>query len=142
MNELNIKGFITDNDIKKLQELLKLNQNIENWDFRVYHNESATPIDTLEIQANVRDAVPRLRINIRNNRLRLIELFLLVEDKGTGSKIIDYLIEIAKRNKLDQFEIYNVQHDNIDYKAYNLGMKQEGTHKNGNYSYNYILDLK
>ena len=146
---LNIKDFITEADIETLKKLLLRKQKMESnrhfIELEVCHNQFGTPLDTLEIRANYttnQQSKPRLRLNVRENKLRLIEIYLLVEGKGTGSMIINYLIEIAKRNDFNQFEIYNVQHDNIDYKAYNLGMKQDGTHENGNYFYNYILDLK
>ncbi len=146
---LNVKDFITEDDIKILKKLLLRKQNIDSdphfIELEVCHNQLWTPLDTLEIRANYstnKEPKPRLRLHINENKLRLMEIYLLVEGKRTGSMIIDYLIEIAKRNDFNQFEIYNVQHDNIDYKAYNLGMKQEGTHENGNYFYNYILNLK
>lgn len=149
MTMLNIKDFITEADIETLKKLLlrkqKMESNLHFIELEVCHNQSATPLDTLEIRARYtanQQSKPRLRLNVKENKLRLIEVYLLVEGEGTGSMIINYLIEIAKRNDFNQFEIHHVQHDNIDYKAYNLGMKQEGTYENGNYFYNYILDLK
>lgn len=144
----NIKDFITDDDIKELKKLLLRKQGVESdphfKELEIFHNQSATPIDTLEIRSNYNiktNKKIKLRLNVRDEKLRLMEIYLLVEGEGTGSMIIDYLIDIAKRSHFKQFEIHNVQHDNIDWKASNLGMRQEGYHHDGSYYYNYFLDL-
>lgn len=78
----------------------------------------------------------RLYIRVEENSLILSQIFLFVEKQGTGTKICNLLIDLAKRNNFKQFRIHGVEKDGSKALCKSLQMLQDGDTEN------YYLDLE
>lgn len=103
----------TSEDFKELKEKIEEKQGVKLNEFKQRNNKTyfdTYPILTREeLDNGVDENLPCIIFRIENNRFKLMQVYLLKQNMGTGTIIIDWIIEFCHKNNLKGFEVLAIE---------------------------------
>lgn len=105
-------------EIKKVEqefsELIKLVESEQDLKIEIYDGSTNEIIEMRELGDTVQNENSfNVRFRIREKEVRLTHIYLKKKNKGTGSKVIEWLLRFIRKNKLDSLLIVNVDLANM-----------------------------
>lgn len=112
-------------DFLPLKQMIEKEQSISVKFSKFEETENGVNISLTSEEMGAKNSFFQVELRFRGDTLRVAWLYLIHTHKGTGTKILRWLIDYCKRKNVANFEVWSVENANIVMKklCHKLGLQ-------------------